>query len=261
MTDWTRRPLTDGQRTYAASDVEHLAEIRDHLSADLEASGSPGVGRGRVRSRRSRVRPQPSDPGDRLVAHQGGAAVPRRRPRHRPGDCARGASSGRRTTDVPVRFVLPDLAVAGIAQAAPSTRAATQRGARPQRPRAAGRRRRARCSTRWSGARTCRRSNCGSRRPTTSSASNARRLRWPPRGSPNWPSRNGSTPPLLATRADLTASWPAAPDARLRHGWRAELVGEPLAKLVAGEAALVFDGNGGLLLEERSGGRRSKDAL
>ena len=34
---------------------------------------------------------------------------------------------------------------------------------------------------------------------------------------------------------------------------RAQLVGAPLAKLVAGEAALVFDGNGGLLLEERSG--------
>src|SRR5262249_7273339 len=39
MTDWTRRPLTEGQRAYAAADVEHLAEIRDKLIADLERSG------------------------------------------------------------------------------------------------------------------------------------------------------------------------------------------------------------------------------
>ena len=58
---------------------------------------------------------------------------------------------------------------------------------------------------------------------------------------------------LLATRADLTAFLAGNEDSRLRHGWRAELVGAPLARLVAGDAALVFDGNGGLLLEERSG--------
>src|SRR5688500_15959313 len=42
MTDWTRRPLTDSQRTYAAADVAHLGAIRDHLSTELDARGRLG---------------------------------------------------------------------------------------------------------------------------------------------------------------------------------------------------------------------------
>jgi hypothetical protein len=33
------------------------------------------------------------------------------------------------------------------------------------------------------------------------------------------------------------------------------MVGEPIKRLVAGQAALAFDGQGGLVLEERSGKR------
>ena len=43
-----------------------------------------------------------------------------------------------------------------------------------------------------------------------------------------------------------------APDARLAVGWRAEIVGEPIRKLVSGEAALAFGGHGHLVLEQRS---------
>ena len=57
---------------------------------------------------------------------------------------------------------------------------------------------------------------------------------------------------LLATRADIEALLRGAEDARLARGWRAEIVGEPLGRLMAGEAALAFDGRGGLLLEARS---------
>ncbi len=58
---------------------------------------------------------------------------------------------------------------------------------------------------------------------------------------------------LLATRADIEALLLEEEGARLTRGWRAELVGEPIRRLVAGQAALSFDGHGGLLLEERSG--------
>ena len=57
---------------------------------------------------------------------------------------------------------------------------------------------------------------------------------------------------LLATRADLEALLRGDPDARLAHGWRAEVAGGPIRQLVEGHAALAFDGNGGLLLERRS---------
>ncbi|MEX0328706.1 MAG: ribonuclease D [Ruegeria sp.] len=36
FTDWSRRPLTDAQKTYALADVTHLRKIYEHLSAELE---------------------------------------------------------------------------------------------------------------------------------------------------------------------------------------------------------------------------------
>ena len=57
---------------------------------------------------------------------------------------------------------------------------------------------------------------------------------------------------LLATRADLEALLRGDENARLAVGWRAEIVGEPIRKLVSGEAALAFAGAGELVLEERS---------
>lgn len=39
FTDWSRRPLTDAQKTYALADVTHLRVIYEHLSAQLDRSG------------------------------------------------------------------------------------------------------------------------------------------------------------------------------------------------------------------------------
>ncbi|MEM9971239.1 MAG: ribonuclease D [Pseudomonadota bacterium] len=39
FTDWSRRPLTDAQKTYALADVTHLRVIYEHLKAELERSG------------------------------------------------------------------------------------------------------------------------------------------------------------------------------------------------------------------------------
>ena len=58
---------------------------------------------------------------------------------------------------------------------------------------------------------------------------------------------------LLATRSDLVDLLVGAPDARLAEGWRAQMVGDQIRRLVDGEAALAFNGAGGLVLEPRVG--------
>jgi ribonuclease D len=57
---------------------------------------------------------------------------------------------------------------------------------------------------------------------------------------------------ILATRGDLEALLRDDPAARLANGWRAEALGDAVRSLVGGGAALAFDGKGGLVLEERS---------
>ena len=39
FTDWSRRPLTDAQKTYALADVTHLRVIYEYLEAELDRSG------------------------------------------------------------------------------------------------------------------------------------------------------------------------------------------------------------------------------
>jgi len=39
FTDWSRRPLSDAQKSYALADVTHLRQIYEHLSAELERTG------------------------------------------------------------------------------------------------------------------------------------------------------------------------------------------------------------------------------
>jgi hypothetical protein len=60
---------------------------------------------------------------------------------------------------------------------------------------------------------------------------------------------------LLATRSDVATYLRGEGESRLAHGWRADILAEPIRALVRGEAVLAFDGAGRLVLEERSGRR------
>ena len=57
---------------------------------------------------------------------------------------------------------------------------------------------------------------------------------------------------LLATRSDLVHFLRGDADARLRQGWRSEVVGHNVELLVSGSAALAFEPAGTLVLEQRS---------
>ncbi len=39
FTDWSRRPLSDAQKSYALADVTHLRQIYEHLSAEINKTG------------------------------------------------------------------------------------------------------------------------------------------------------------------------------------------------------------------------------
>ena len=62
---------------------------------------------------------------------------------------------------------------------------------------------------------------------------------------------------LVATRADLVSFLIGSSEARLRSGWRAELLGDGIARLMEGRAGLTFDGRGSLRLVDVGGAPRA----
>ena len=56
-----------------------------------------------------------------------------------------------------------------------------------------------------------------------------------------------------STRNDLVAFLRGDADARLSTGWRHDLLGDGIRRLVAGQAALTFDGRGSLRLVDTVG--------
>jgi ribonuclease D len=249
LTDWLRRPLRDEQKSYAASDVQYLVPLYETLTERLEARGrlSWVLEECELQRRRNRVARDPDEAWLRIKEARS------LRPPAAGVAWALAAWRERRAaeTDQPIRFVLPDLALVGIAQRAPTTIDELKR-------------------VRGVDDRHLRRSVGAQILDAVQKGREARA----PRGRPDvtveldrrlrpaislvsaWVSQLTREceieTSLVATRADIEALLADAPSARLRTGWRAELVGEPIRQLVAGEAALAFDGHGGLLLERRS---------
>ena len=249
LTDWLRRPLGADARVYAAGDVAHLlplsALIRDRLAA-----------RGRLQwaldecealRRRALVEREPNEAwwkvkearslrGTAIGVAQEVAAWRERRAAQ---------------VDQPIRFVLPDLALVGIAQRPPADLRALQR-------------------TRGLDDRHLRGDAAESLLAAVRAGEALPReaYRLPPSGEVDRDLRPATTlvsawisqlarslaidTTILATRSDLEALLRQDPGARLAEGWRAEVVGDAVRDLVSGGAAIAFDGKGGLVLEARS---------
>ena len=250
LTDWLSRPLTEDQLDYAASDVRHLIELRDRLAEQLEADGRLAWAEDEFEILRTlpRGRRDPDEAWRRIKAVRqlkGSSLGAARR-------LAAWREDHAADLDQPVRFILSDLALVGIAQRRPKTadqlrsiRGVDDRLARGE-----------------IGELVLRLVKEGAELPPPK-----------PHGRPSreprpdlrpavalvaaWVAQLASElrldPALLGTRADIEALVRGDDDARLSEGWRAELAGEPIRRLMSGEAALAFDGNGGLVLEERSG--------
>lgn len=249
LTDWTRRPLSAGQREYAASDVVHLLDLHKVLVGELESMGRLAWAQTEC---------------DLFLARSRQAWPPERvwwRMREARG--LRGHSRGvaqcvlawreRRAAemDKPVRSILPDLATVAIAHRPPrnAEELAQVRGldGRRLRPELA--------------AEVLEAVEAGLALPDEQlclplSDELDSTLRPAATLAAAWVSQRASElridPALLATRADLNAMLRGDPACRLTQDWRSSLLGAPLRRLVAGEAALGLAAGGGLVLEERS---------
>ena len=250
LTDWLRRPLTDEQLEYAAGDVLHLLELHDTLVEQLNQ-------RGRLQwaldeCEELRIRPTgPPDPDTawlRLKDHRALRGTSR--------GVAREVAAWRERRaaelDQPTRFVLADLSILGISQRPPRT-VEDLRKVRGLDDRVT-------------------RGDLGTQllQAVARGADVPAEQLEPPRSEEldrhlrpavtlvsAWVSQlardQDVDTTLLATRADLVSLLRGDADARLAVGWRAEMVGDGIRRLVHGEASLAFNGSGKLVLEERSG--------
>jgi ribonuclease D len=249
LTDWRQRPLTQAQVDYASADVAYLLDLADIIRTQLDAAGRLGWAVQECAELYAEAR-RPQDPHTawwkiKEVRHMRGRA------RGVAQEVAAWREQVAAETDRPVRTVLPDLAVLAIAHHPPTTLEALRglrgvEGRVPRGPAAAG-------------------LLAAIKRGLDLDASEVRQ---PPQDDVDRALRPAASlvsawvsqlardlridASLLATRADLHALLRGDPSGRLAHGWRSELLGEPIRRLVSGEAALGFDGRGGLTLEARS---------
>lgn len=250
LTDWLQRPLSKEQLRYAAADVDHLLDLTDALQERLEGAGrlewafeESALLLDRPRNRRvpeeaiHRIKEARSLRGTTFRVAMAVAAWRERRAAE---------------LNVPVRQVLPDLGVVAIAQRAPESvnqlgslrgveRRHLKNGADQELLTAV------KVGQRMS----------GDQAQPPRSAELPKHLRPVVTLVTAWISQlardHRLDPALLATRADVESVLKNDPGSRLNHGWRCDLVGAPIAQLVAGDAAVAFDGGGQLVLEERSG--------
>lgn len=249
LTDWMRRPLTKDQLRYAASDVDHLMELTDIINAELDTLGRRAWAE--EESALLRERPRNRRPPEDAVLRIKEA-------RSLKGAALRVATAvaewrERRAADldVPVRQVLSDIGVVAVAQQAPTTieKLRQLRGVD-------GRHLRNGADSEILTAVIAGQKAPATKRMSTRPPELPRELRPVVTLVTSWISQlardHTLDPALLATRADVEALLRGDEDGRLNSGWRAELVGGPITALVQGEAALAFDGEGQLVLEQRS---------
>lgn len=247
LTDWLRRPLGPDQRTYAVADVEYLLDLRERLTAELTKLGRLEwfLDECEALRQRGRVVRDPDDAWRRIKEA--------RALRGEVAGVAKAVAAWRERRavelDQPVRFIMSDLAVVGIAQRRPTKAADLTRIRGVDDRQTKGKVGESILAAVAKGMET----------PLTRSGDGTheidRKLRPAVALVSAWVAQLARDisieTSLLATRSDIESLLAGDPASRLATGWRGELVGERIRQLVSGHAALAFDGNGNLLLEDR----------
>ncbi len=244
LTDWLRRPLTADQQHYAAGDVAHLLELHDRLSAKLSALGRLDWALDACEE--LRTRPTGATDPEQAWLRLKDVRVLKAKARGVAQSVAAWRERRAASVDVPVRQILPDLAILGIAQKHPNSQAelSQARGVEERHSRGA------------MGAEILAAVAEGLTRdvqlPSPDGDDLDRSLRPAVTLVSAWVSEVARAEridtALLATRSDLVALLRGDADARLAQGWRGELLGDGIRSLVEGRAGLTFDGKGGLKL-------------
>ncbi len=248
LTDWMKRPLTDAQLTYAAADVANLLQLSEQLWDRVQDRGRQTW----VLEAFEELRTTPRGPREPSAAWQRIKEI-----RHLKGAklaTAQAVAAWREIratqSDVTPRFVLSDLGVVSVASSNPGSVEDLRR-------------------LRGVDGRSFRSGVGEELLAVVESAKGTKPASKASDKTPEMPSNLRPVLPLisawanqqartleleaslLATRTDLEDLLRGIPDARLATGWRSEIVGEPIRRLVAGEAALAFEKGSGLVLLDR----------
>lgn len=250
LSDWFQRPLPDHMLAYAAADVERLLEISDILQKELHARGrlewaeeecalllkradtgrSPETAWHRIKEVR------------RMEGRQRGVAQA----------VARWREEYAARLNQPVRHVLSDLGVAVVAQRMPKSLAQLReiRGVEPRNLRKGADKELLAFLDGLKDAELA-------VEPASKSPKLDPALKPAVSLITSWAAQHAADadidPALVATRSDIEALLRGDPDCRALKGWRADIIAAPVQRLLSGTAAVAFDSQGKLTLEERSG--------
>ena len=244
LTDWLRRPLTNDQRNYAASDVEHLAAMKEIIDRDLETRGRTAWAEEACEELRTRQM-GPGDPWDAWLRVKDIRTV-KGRSRWVARHVARWREERAMDLDIPPRHVLSDIALLGIAQRVPRSLDDLS-------------------ACRGVDGRLARGATGESLLDAIDDA-----LDDADKGDLSFPSNDGDDldksmrpavtlvgvwvaelarqsdldPALLGTRRDIVELLSGTAGARLSSGWRADILGHDVELLVKGRRALTFSAGG-----------------
>ena len=244
LTDWLRRPLTDQQCAYAADDVVHLFDLHDDLTRQLNELGR--VDWVSAACAELATRPTgPQNPSDAWLKLKEARAL-KGPARGVAQALAKWREERAMRSDLPPRRVMSDMALLGISQRVPKSveELANTRGV----------------DDRHLSAEYCREIMTAVRDgakisvalPSIDNDDVDKFVRPALTLITAWVGelarKHKIDATLLATRSDITAFLRQSPNARLRQGWRATLVGDDLVRILNGEVGLSVDRDGHLKL-------------
>lgn len=251
LTDWLRRPLTKDQLRYAASDVAYLEEMSNIIFKELEE-------RGRMQwaidaCEELRTRPTGPNPPEDAWLRVKDVRTLKGRSRWVAQAVAEWRENRAMDLDLPPRHVLSDIAILGIAQKAPRSAEEMLQSRGVDSRHVNGAQGRALLDAVQLGIDRSAEGDLSF--PSHDGEDLDKSMRPAATLVSAWVTelarQSDLDAGLLGTRKDINDLLSSAPGARMREGWRAEIVGRDIEDLVAGRKALTFtkeNGGNGLRL-------------